>query len=1279
MKKPQILALSFLLLLLICIITSMQAKAQETAVIITVSPDTYLVSTGNTVTYTAIASDASANSWDVTDSVNWSISSDAGGTWNNNTYTSAMPGFWTVTADNGAAVTGTASLEVTQGALAQFVFNPIESSQTAGNSFGVQVTALDSYGNIVTSYSGPAYLSDTSRSISPTITGDFVGGVWTGSVTVTDAGSDVITAEDINGLGNGSSGNFNVDSAGFDHFIFGVVGTQVSGEPFDITIKAKDAYRNTITNYTDTPFLTYSAGSVTPSSTIGGFSEGIWSGTVSVTVAGSSVSLGIDDGEGHTGTSNSFTVNHGVAKSVVVSPGSATITAGTSEIYSAVASDAFENSWDATDSVTWSISSDAGGSWNNNIYTSAAAGSWTVSATYASTVYNVGLMVSPAGFDHFIFGVVGTQVSGEPFDITIKAKDAYRNTITNYTDTPFLTYSAGSVTPSSTIGGFSEGIWSGTVSVTVAGSSVSLGIDDGEGHTGTSNSFTVNHGVAKSVVVSPGSATITAGTSEIYSAVASDAFENSWDATDSVTWSISSDAGGSWNNNIYTSAAAGSWTVSATYASTVYNVGLMVSPAGFDHFIFGVVGTQVSGEPFDITIKAKDAYRNTITNYTGTPFLTYSAGSVTPSSTIGGFSEGIWSGTVSVTVAGSSVSLGIDDGEGHTGTSNSFTVNHGVAKSVVVSPGSATITAGTSEIYSAVASDAFENSWDATDSVTWSISSDAGGSWNNNIYTSAIVGSWTVTADILGIHNTVSLVVNPGAATHLVVSSGVSQVAGIAFSETVTAKDANNNTATGYTGKIHFLTSDSGVGVSLPSDYTFLLDDLGTHTFINGIMLMTAGSQFIAATDTVTGSINGSQNGITVSVASGIHLLVSGFPSSTIAGVAYNVTVIAKDAYNNTVVDYSGTIEITSSDSKAILPSNAGLISGVGSFTVTLETVGSQSITATDIVTAFITGSENGITVDHAAVVANVVISSSAGSSVTAGLSKTFVALAFDMYDNSWDVTSSTSWSISSGAGGSWSNNIYSSAIAGSWTVTATYASMAYNVGLMVGPAGLDHFVFSIVGTQVSGVSFSITVTAKDAFENTAISYNGSPSLNCSAGSIDPGNMSAFVGGVGSTSVNVATESSSVTITVADEYHTGNSNSFKVTKAATSSPTPTATASPTPAPTPSHTPTSTPTPTPTPTPTFSTTPTPTATIAPAAISSVITVLVSVLPPFTFSDIILLLAFGSVILLITAELPYPHYGVIDLNINKKKLRNAISITGVLFLIIIAIKAIIILTI
>ena len=97
-----------------------------------------------------------------------------------------------------------------------------------------------------------------------------------------------------------------------------------------------------------------------------------------------------------------------------------------------------------------------------------------------------------------------------------------------------------------------------------------------------------------------------------------------------------------------------------------------------------------------------------------------------------------------------------------------------------------------------------------------------------------------------------------------------------------------------------------------------------------------------------------------------LSFVVSGFPSPTIAGVAHTVTVTAKDAYGNTATGYAGTVKITSSDGKAVLPANAGLTSGVGSFTVTLKTAGTQSITATDTVTSSITGSQTGITVNAA-------------------------------------------------------------------------------------------------------------------------------------------------------------------------------------------------------------------------------------------------------------------------------------------------------------------------
>src|SRR5260370_35767000 len=67
-------------------------------------------------------------------------------------------------------------------------------------------------------------------------------------------------------------------------------------------------------------------------------------------------------------------------------------------------------------------------------------------------------------------------------------------------------------------------------------------------------------------------------------------------------------------------------------------------------------------------------------------------------------------------------------------------------------------------------------------------------------------------------------------------------------SVTVTALDQFNNVATGYTGIVHFTSSD-GQAV-LPANYTFVAGDNGIHTFTNLTTLKTAGNQTITGTDT---------------------------------------------------------------------------------------------------------------------------------------------------------------------------------------------------------------------------------------------------------------------------------------------------------------------------------------------------------------------------------------------------------------------------------------------
>jgi hypothetical protein len=197
--------------------------------------------------------------------------------------------------------------------------------------------------------------------------------------------------------------------------------------------------------------------------------------------------------------------------------------------------------------------------------------------------------------------------------------------------------------------------------------------------------------------------------------------------------------------------------------------------------------------------------------------------------------------------------------------------------------------------------------------------------------------------------------VSAAAATHFSVSAPASATAGSAFNFTVTAQDQFNNTATGYAGTVHFTSSD-GQAV-LPANST-LTNGSGTFS----ATLKTVGNQTITATDTVTSSITGTSNTITVSAAAATHFSVSA-PASATAGTAFNFTVTAQDQFNNTATGYAGTVHFTSSDGQAVLPANSTLTNGTGTFSATLKTVGNQTITATDTTTSSITGTSNTIAV----------------------------------------------------------------------------------------------------------------------------------------------------------------------------------------------------------------------------------------------------------------------------------------------------------------------------
>jgi hypothetical protein len=353
---------------------------------------------------------------------------------------------------------------------------------------------------------------------------------------------------------------------------------------------------------------------------------------------------------------------------------------------------------------------------------------------------------------------------------------------------------------------------------------------------------------------------------------------------------------------------------------------------------------------------------------------------------------------------------------------------------------------------------------------------------------------------------------------------------GVSHSFTVTAQDAFGNMATGYTGTVTFTSSD-GLA-ALPANYTFVIDDSGVHAF--NATLNTVGSQSITATDTVTGSIKGSQTGIKVSAPASI-LVVGGFASPTTAGVSHNFTVTAQDAFGNTATSYSGTVTFTSSDGLAGLPANYTFVSGdagVHSFSATFRTAGTQSITATDTATSTIKGSQTGITVNPAA--ASTFVVGGFASPTIAGVSHNFTVTAQDAFGNTaTGYTGTVTFTSSDGSAGLPANYTFvngdaglhsfsaSLKTAGTQSITATDTPTSTikgsQTGITVNPAAASTLVVGgFASPTIAGVSHNFTVTAQDAFGNTATSYTGTVTFTSSDGSAGlPANYTFVSGDAG--------------------------------------------------------------------------------------------------------------------------------------------------------------------
>ena len=775
------------------------------------------------------------------------------------------------------------------------------------------------------------------------------------------------------------------------------------------------------------------------------------------------------------------------------------------------------------------------------------AGSRSITATDTATGSingaQSGITVNSAAASALQMSAPASATAGSSFNVTVTAKDAFGNTATGFAGTVHFTSSdsQAGLPANYAFTAADAGVHTFSVTLKTAGSRSVTATDTATGSLTASATLAVNAAAASTYQVSAPSGS-TAGSSFNVSMTVKDAYGNTATGYTGTVHFTSSDGQAALPANyaftagdagVHTFSAtlktAGSRSITATDTATATVTGsatVSVSAAAASTYQVSAPSSATAGSSVNVTVSAKDAFGNTATGYTGTVHFTSSDGQgVLPSNyTFTASDAGVHTFSATLKTAGSRSITATDTATASVTGSATVSVSAAAASTYqVAAPSSAT--AGSSVNVTVSAKDAYGNTANGYTGTVHFTSSDgqavlpanytftAGDAGSHTFsVTWKTVGSQSITATDTAtgsITGSANVSITTATANSYQVSAPSSATAGSSFNVTVTAKDVFGNTATAYTGTVHFTSSDGLAG--LPANYTFTAGDAGVHTF--SATLKTAGSRSITATDTATASVTGSAT-VSVSAAAASTYQVAA-PSSATAGSSVNVTVSAKDAYGNTANGYTGTVHFTSSDGQAVLPANYTFTAGdAGShtFSVTWKTVGSQSITATDTATGSITGSAN-VSITTATANSYQV---SAPSSATAGSSFNVTVTAKDVFGNTATAyTGTVHFTSSDGLAGLPANYTFTAGDAGVHTFSATLktagsrsitatdtatASVTGSATVAVNAAAASTYQVSAPSNGTAGSAFNVTVTAKDAFGNTATGYTGTVHFTSSDG-----------------------------------------------------------------------------------------------------------------------------------------------------------------------------------
>jgi len=428
------------------------------------------------------------------------------------------------------------------------------------------------------------------------------------------------------------------------------------------------------------------------------------------------------------------------------------------------------------------------------------------------------------------------------------------------------------------------------------------------------------------------------------------------------------------------------------------SVGVTVVPGSTTQFAVANPGAQTAGSIFTEIITATDRYKNVTPAYGGTPTLSFAGPHASPNGTAplypsaGGvtFTNAVGKARI-VLYDAESPRLCISDGAACTGSpslacpsgtgapvcgiSTAITVKPNAKDDLfVVSSAPTSVPAGSGfSGLTLTAEDKFGNvltAYTGSHGIVWGAPTSPNGTpatlpassvtFVSGVSTTALSATLfnagsnqlTATSSSPSYSGKASIQVAAGNPAQFGLTLPQTISAGAQFVATIAAEDQYGNTAPAYNGAACLTFSgpdtapDGADSPQYPGDGGTCAGGQSSIAFTNGtasaaITLFDAETTMLTVGD---GAIAGTSAGITVAPSTTVTLTLT-VPSTATLGTPVPASLSAVDAYGNASVD---TVTVTTSDSTATFPPSVTISAGAGSFSITFNTAGQQTVSVGD-------------------------------------------------------------------------------------------------------------------------------------------------------------------------------------------------------------------------------------------------------------------------------------------------------------------------------------------